>query len=248
MARSAAFARQGRRHPGLRGPAGDRPRLRAAAARPDRAGLPHPPHRESDRRGSRRACACAIEGVVLRLGEGGQLEFELKNVRVADAERRDAGAGPVGDHLAQPQGTAARAHRPRKRRSRSRRACSLFYGEDGTLSLKFSTPGRGAGERACASRRRCAAPTAIRAAAAGADDDGALARIDLVKVLSEVVGARAPRASRPAPICARSGSGPPPSSSTTAAARASGACRSWTSISTTAAAAARLPAAPRSTR
>ena len=80
-----------------------------------------------------------IEGVVLRLGEGSQLEFELKNVRVADASDQPLALAP-----------SATVSLSRKALVRGRIApesvalisprLSLFYGDDGTLSVKFATP------------------------------------------------------------------------------------------------------------
>ena len=134
-----------------------------------------------------------IEGVVLRLGEGSQLEFELKNVRVADA-------GDVPLALA-PSATISLS---RKALLRGRIApesvdlisprLSLFYGDDGTLSLKFATPAETPEtERAKSPALRGTSEVALAAtAAAGADVDGALGRIDLIKVLSDA-SARARR-------------------------------------------------------
>jgi hypothetical protein len=83
-----------------------------------------------------------VEGVVLRLGDTRQFEFELKNVRVADA-------GDVTLALA-PSATVSLS---RKALLRGRIApesvdlvaprLSLFYGDDGALSLKFSKPAEG---------------------------------------------------------------------------------------------------------
>ena len=127
-----------------------------------------------------------VEGAVLRLGESGQLEFELKNVRVADA-------GDVPLALA-PSATVSLSRRalmvgriaPESVDLVSPRL-SLFYGEDGTLSLKFSKPTEVAGtERAKSPGLRGAGETpAMAAAVAGGEDDGGLGRVDLIKVLSQ---------------------------------------------------------------
>ena len=122
-----------------------------------------------------------VEGVVLRLGESKPLEFELKNVRVADASDVPLALAP-----------SATVSLSRKALLRGRIApesvdlisprLSLFYGEDGTLSLKFATPAEvPESERAKSSALRGTSETGV----AGGGADGALGRIDLVKVLSE---------------------------------------------------------------
>ncbi len=127
-----------------------------------------------------------IDGVALRIGDSSHIEFELKNVRVADA-------GDVTLALA----PSAIVSLSRKALLRGRIApesvdlvaprLSLFYGEDGTLSLKFAKPAEmPESERAKspALRGSSGMPTPA-AGTAGADDDGSLGRIDLVKVLSD---------------------------------------------------------------
>ena len=143
-------------------------------------------------------------------------------------------------HLAQPQGTLAGPHRAREHRINAlRRRCSTAKT---ALCPEFSHPGRAESERA--SRRSCAGPR--RPARRAAADDGALARIDPSRRCRRPPPSPG-GANGPAPICAASACGRPPSLSTTVRARASGACRRSTSISTINAAAAPLPAAPRST-
>ena len=189
-----------------------------------------------------------IEGVALRLGDGGQLEFELKNVRVTDA-----GGVPL-------------ASLPPRSVSLSRKALlsgriapesvdliaprlSLFYSEDGTLSLKFAPPAETHRKRAGAIAGAARHGAARRRRAAGNRRRRRVARPHRPRqgAVRDLRARTAARARQRLPARDRT-QGPPPSSSTTAAARASGACPSSTSISTTGAAAARLPAAPRSTR
>jgi hypothetical protein len=125
-----------------------------------------------------------VEGAALRLGDGGQIEFELKNVRVADA-------GDVPLALA-PSAIVSLSRRallfghiaPESLDLVSPRL-SLFYGEDGNLSLKFAKPAEvAATERAKSPGSRVSAE-APAATGAGVDDDGGLGRVDLIKVLSQ---------------------------------------------------------------
>ena len=131
-----------------------------------------------------------IEDVSLRLGDSGQIEFELKNVRITDAQSAPLALAP-----------SALVSLSRKALVRGRIApesvdlvsprLSLLYSEDGALALKFSAPAEpAASERAKtpASRAGAGAP----AAGAAGEAEGALGRIDLVKVLSEA-SARARR-------------------------------------------------------
>jgi hypothetical protein len=130
-----------------------------------------------------------IEDVSLQLNEASGLQFELKNVRVTDERGATLAAAPsaaVGLSLrALVQGRIALESvdliSPR---------VLLFYSEDGTLSLKFS----GTPEAAEAHRGRGPGTQTPEAPLAGGaeDSDSALARIDLVKMLSET-SARARR-------------------------------------------------------
>lgn len=133
----------------------------------------------------------AIEGVALRLGEGGQIEVELKNVRIADA-------GDVPLALA----PSALVSLSRKALLNGRIApesvdlisprLSLFYSEDGMLALKFAAPAEPTeSERAKAPVPRGVAGAPTAPGATG-DADGGLGRIDLIKALSEA-SARARR-------------------------------------------------------
>ena len=127
-----------------------------------------------------------VEGAVLRLGEGGQLELELKNVRVADAGDVPLALAPSAIVSLSRRALLHGRIAPESVDLVSPRL-SLFYGEDGTLSLKFSKPTEAAGtERAKSSALRGAAETpAPAAAAAGGEDDGGLGRVDLIKALSQ---------------------------------------------------------------
>ena len=135
-----------------------------------------------------------IEGVDIRLAESGHFEFELKNVRIADAGKTPLAFAP-----------SASISLSRKALLRGRIApesvdlnaprLSLFHGDDGVISLKFSHPAEAAeGERA--------KPPVLRGStdalpAVTVPDEGALARIDLIKALSEAsaVARRRERAS-----------------------------------------------------
>jgi hypothetical protein len=133
----------------------------------------------------------AIEGVDLRLAESGQVEFELKNVRVTDS-----GGVPL---VIAPSASVSLS---RKALLRARIApesvdlisprLSLFYSEDGTLALKFAPPAEPSeSERAKLPSGLGSSQTPPAPGAAG-EADGALGRIDLIKVLSET-SARARR-------------------------------------------------------
>ena len=80
-----------------------------------------------------------VEGVVLRLGESSQLEFELKNVRVADASDVTLALAPSATVSLSRKALLHGRIAPESVDLVSPRL-SLFYGEDGTLSLKFSKP------------------------------------------------------------------------------------------------------------
>lgn len=142
------------------------------------------------------AVGVAIEDVSLRLGEGGQIELELKNVRVTDTGDVPLAMAP-----------SALISLSRKALLRGRIApesvalvqprLSLFYSEDGRLALKFATPAEPSGsERAKALAPAPRVPAKAPVAASGqAEAEGGLGRIDLVKVLSES-SARARRRER----------------------------------------------------
>jgi hypothetical protein len=126
----------------------------------------------------------AIEGVDLRVAEGGQVEFELKNVRVTDS-----GGVPL---VIAPSASVSLS---RKALLRARIApesvelisprLSLFYSDDGVLALKFAPPTvPSESERAKLPSGR-GSPETLPGSGAPVEADGALGRIDLVKVLSE---------------------------------------------------------------
>ena len=126
-----------------------------------------------------------VESVALRLNEEGLLHFELGNVRVTDSGGETLVTAP-----------AAAISLSRKALLRGRLAIetldllsarlTLFYSDDGALSLKFS-PSPVQGD--LPALRGAVQPAAeISPAQAVQDDDWALGRIDLVKALSEVSG------------------------------------------------------------
>jgi AsmA-like protein/uncharacterized protein DUF3971 len=138
------------------------------------------------------AVGVEIEGVAIRLGEGGHIEFELKNVRIVDAGKTPLALAP-----------SASISLSRKALLRGRIAAesvdlnsprlSLFHSDDGVLSLKFSHPAE-------ASESERAKPPALRGpteALPAGDGEGALGRIDLIKALSDAsaVARRRERAS-----------------------------------------------------
>ena len=131
----------------------------------------------------------SIESVALRLNDNGLLQFELGNVRITDASGEPLVMAPT-----------AAVSLSRRAMVRGRIAIesldlvsarlTLFYSEEGTLSLKFSPAQQGAVTSSPALRG--AVDTAQPAAAAPADADWTLGRIDLVKAISEA-SARARR-------------------------------------------------------
>ncbi len=131
----------------------------------------------------------AIEDVALSLGESGQIEFELKNVRVTDAGNVPLAIAPSALVSLSRRALLSGRIAPETVHLVSPRL-SLFYSEDGTLALKFATPSDPPGsERAKAPAWR--GPAEAAGGSVG-DADSGLGRIDLVKVLSEA-SARARR-------------------------------------------------------
>jgi AsmA-like C-terminal region len=133
----------------------------------------------------------AIDSVAARLNDRHQLEFELSNVRIADSNNAPLAVAPSAtfsiSHRALLQGRIA----PESVDLISPRLL-LYLGEDGKLSLQFSTTAEAAdGEKhkggGWDSHTR-AGPLASTSTAS----DGSLGRIDLVKMLSEA-SARARR-------------------------------------------------------
>jgi AsmA-like C-terminal region len=127
-----------------------------------------------------------VEGAALRLGDSGQIEFELKNVRVADAGDVPLALAPSAIVSLSRRALLFGRIAPESLDLVSPRL-SLFYGEDGNLSLKFSKPAEATGtERAKSpSARASAEGPAVATAVAGGDDDGGLGRVDLIKALSQ---------------------------------------------------------------
>lgn len=130
----------------------------------------------------------SIESVSLRLNENGLLQFELGNVHITDAS---------GEPLIMAPSAAVSLSRRAMLRGRlaiesldlvSARL-TLFYSEEGTLSLKFSSAQQGA---AASPALRGAVDAVQPAAATPPETDWTLGRIDLVKAISEA-SARARR-------------------------------------------------------
>jgi hypothetical protein len=133
----------------------------------------------------------AIEGVDLRLADSGHVEFELKNVRVTDSGGVPLVIAPSASISLSRKALLSARIAPESVDLNSPRL-SLFYSEDGTLALKFAPPVvPSESERAKLPSGRGAPETPPTPGAAG-EVDGALGRIDLVKMLSET-SARARR-------------------------------------------------------
>jgi hypothetical protein len=185
----------------------------------------------------------AIEGVDLRLADSGHVEFELKNVRVTDSGGVPLVIAPSASISLSRKALLSARIAPESVDLNSPRL-SLFYSEDGTLALKFAPPVvPSESERAKLPSGRGAPETPPTPGAAG-EVDGALGRIDLVKMLSETARARRaarqrlPARDRPSSRHRRHRPGRPPERLAP--------CPSSASISTTSAVAARSPVAPRS--
>ncbi|MBO0740486.1 MAG: hypothetical protein J2P51_03555, partial [Hyphomicrobiaceae bacterium] len=126
-----------------------------------------------------------VEGAALRLGDSGQIEFELKNVRVADAGDVPLALAPSAIVSLSRRALLFGRIAPESLDLVSPRL-SLFYGEDGNLSLKFAKPAEVAGtERAKSPGVRTPAEVPAMTAGMAGDDDGGLGRIDLIKALSQ---------------------------------------------------------------
>lgn len=132
-----------------------------------------------------------IESVALRLNDSGLLQFELGNVRVTDE-----GGEPL---IMAPSAAISLS---RKAMLRGRLAVesldlvsarlTVFYSDEGTLSLKFASAPHTADAPALRGAVDAAQPAAAAAANAAHDADWTLGRIDLVKALTEA-SARARR-------------------------------------------------------
>jgi hypothetical protein len=137
----------------------------------------------------------AIEDVALRLGDHGQIEFELKNVRITDTDNVALAMAPSALISLSRKALLSGRIAPESIDLVSPRL-TLLYGEDGTLALKFATPAEPAGsERAKVAVRRGTAGAPVAPSAGPVDAEGGLGRIDLVKILSES-SARARRRER----------------------------------------------------
>jgi hypothetical protein len=80
-----------------------------------------------------------LEAVVLRLADNGHLQFELKNVRVADAGDTPLVVAPSAA-ISLSRSALLRGRIAPESVDLVSPRLSLFYSEDGVLSLKFATP------------------------------------------------------------------------------------------------------------
>jgi hypothetical protein len=128
-----------------------------------------------------------IEDVALRLGDGAQLEVELKNIRITDAQQVPLAIASSATVALSRRALLSGRIAPESIDLISPRL-ALFYSEDGTLSLKFAPPAEPTpGEHAKPAPARASAPRRASPPPA-VDTDTGVGRIDLVKVLSEVSG------------------------------------------------------------
>ena len=131
----------------------------------------------------------SIESVALRLNDNGLLQFELGNVRITDASGEPLIMAPTAA-VSLSRRAMVRGQIAIESLDLVSARLTLFYSEEGTLSLKFSSAQQGAA--ASSPALRGAVDTAQPAAGAPADADWTLGRIDLVKAISEA-SARARR-------------------------------------------------------
>ena len=131
----------------------------------------------------------SIESVALRLNDNGLLQFELGNVRITDASGEPLIMAPTAA-VSLSRRAMLRGQIAIESLDLVSARLTLFYSEEGTLSLKFSSAQQGAA--ASSPALRGAVDTAQPAAGAPADADWTLGRIDLVKAISEA-SARARR-------------------------------------------------------
>jgi hypothetical protein len=129
-----------------------------------------------------------IKTVAIRLGDGGQIEFELGSVRVTDADKTPLAVAPSASISLSRKALLTARIAPETVNLKAPRL-TLFHDEDGAISLKFTHPAAAPeGERAKPPVLR--GSTDVTPLAAAADDgEGGLARIDLVKALSEASAA-----------------------------------------------------------
>ena len=128
-----------------------------------------------------------IEGVALRLAEGGQFEFELKSLRVADADKKPLAVAPLASIVPSLRALLIGRIAPERVDLKAPRL-SLFQSEDGGIALKFSHPAVVSGGEP-AKRPVLRGSTDVLPADAATDEGDGLARIDLVKALSEASAA-----------------------------------------------------------
>lgn len=127
-----------------------------------------------------------IEDAVVQLGEAGQIEFELREIHLLDADGAVLARAPSATVEISRSALLRGRVAPEKIFLVSPRLV-LFYAEDGTLSLSFPR----ASDPADAARAAKAAPVAqppLRGQVAEQEDAGSpLRRIDLVKTLADAV-------------------------------------------------------------
>jgi AsmA-like C-terminal region/Protein of unknown function len=131
-----------------------------------------------------------IESVALRLSDSGLLQFELANVRVTDAKGEPLIVAPTATVSLSRRAMLAGRIAVESLDLVSARL-TVFYSDDGTLSLRFSPPSAHSAP-ALSPALRGSVDTQPPVANSGPDTDWSLGRIDLVKMLSDA-SARARR-------------------------------------------------------
>jgi hypothetical protein len=133
----------------------------------------------------------ALDNVAARLNDRHQLEFELSNVRIADSSNTPLAVAPSATFSISRRALLRGRIAPESVDLISPRLL-LYLGEDGKLSLQFSTPAEVADGETSKGEGWDSHGKAGPLASAPAASDGSLGRIDLVKMLSEA-SARARR-------------------------------------------------------
>jgi hypothetical protein len=129
-----------------------------------------------------------IEGVAMRLAENGEPALELKGVRIADKDKTPLAVAPSAFVSLSGKALLSGRIAPESVDLNAPRL-TLFHNEEGGISLKFAHPvAAPESERGRPPQLRGSTDVLPPAAAAG-DGEGALARIDLIKALSEASGA-----------------------------------------------------------
>ena len=127
--------------------------------------------------------AVEIESLDMRLVDGVHFGFELKNVRIANADKTPLVLAPSASISLSRKALLAGRIAPESVDLNAPRL-SLLHGEDGAIALKFSHPAAAPeSDRARAPALR--GSTDVLPSGAAADDGAGLARIDLIKALSD---------------------------------------------------------------